>query len=149
VLVDSFFNDRRPVNPLSVVQVVRKDKYVFHTPIPEKNRVLLGFGNEKQVIIFRTPRNGRITKRLRKLARLLLIPFFYKLQEVKVQSDSLVRFPNTSEDNKHVCEVDVLASFECVWLRANWFEAAAGLWSRELAMPVSTRRITGFNRLTY
>jgi hypothetical protein len=47
VLVDSFFNDRHPVNPLSVVQVVRKDKYVFHPSIPEKNRVVLDFGNEK------------------------------------------------------------------------------------------------------
>ena len=127
MLVDSFFNDRHPVNPLSVVQVVRKDKYVFHLPIPGEPGIVLGYGNEKQVIVFRTPKNGWITKRLRKLARLLLLPFFYKLQEVKVQSDSLVRFTNTSEDNKHVCEVDVLASFECVWLRANWLEATAGL----------------------
>jgi hypothetical protein len=83
VLVDSFFNDRRPVNPLSVVQVVRKDKYVFHLPISGESGIVLGYGNEKQVIVFRTPKNGWIIKRLRKLARLLLYPFFLQVTRGK------------------------------------------------------------------
>jgi hypothetical protein len=50
VLVDSFFNDRHPVNPLNVVLVVRKDKYVFHLPIPGKPGVVRGFGNENKLL---------------------------------------------------------------------------------------------------
>ncbi|MCW4038469.1 MAG: hypothetical protein NWF13_07015 [Candidatus Bathyarchaeota archaeon] len=73
------------------------------------------------------------------LARLLLLPFFYKLQEINVQSDSLVRFPNTSEDNKHVCEVDVLASFECVWLLAR----ATGNSGRRLGALTRERLLHG------
>jgi len=58
------------------VQVVRQDKYVFHPSIPEEPRVVLGFGNEKQVIVFRTLRNSRTTKRIRKLARFSILHFF-------------------------------------------------------------------------
>jgi hypothetical protein len=83
VLVDSFFNDRRPVNALSVVQVVRKDKYLFHLPILGEPRVVLVFGNEKQGIVYRTPRNSKITKRLRKLARFSLLPFFLQVTRSK------------------------------------------------------------------
>ena len=83
------------------------------------------------------------------LARPSPLIFFPKFQECNGESDSLYRLPNTSEDNKYVCEVDVLTSYTCVQLQSIWLEAAEEAMGLELVMPVSTRLINVYNWLTH